>query len=255
VAAGSIGALRNITTATFGRAVEPVLSSRGVPKGTRSTRVSVREICATLECEYGNPRHGNKRNPLNEIFYIILSTRTRGDTYAETYLRVRRAFPSWGAISRNDRSKLERILIPAGLGRLKARQMIGSLEQLRSTFGRATLAPLKTMTDGEAEAFLTALPGVGRKVAKCVLMYALDREVLPVDVHVHRIATRLGLTTKRRPDTSQDLIENAIPKALRYGFHVNAVAHGRRVCLPRNPRCDACCIARWCAYHLQRTHG
>jgi endonuclease III len=254
VAAGSVGALRNIRMAApLGRRV--VSPTSNTSQRTVMLRVPVRTICATLGREYGNPRHGNKRNPLNELFYIILSTRTRGDTFAGMYLRVKRAFPSWSAIRPKDRAKLERILIPGGLGKLKARQMIGILETLRATFGRPTVASLKKMSDDEAEAFLTALPGVGRKVAKCVLMYALDREVLPVDVHVHRIAGRIGLLTKKRPDTSQDLIENEIPKALRYGFHVNAVAHGRRVCLPQRPRCETCCIARLCAYGAKRIHA
>lgn len=119
---------------------------------------------------------------------------------------------------------------------------------LRQEFGRATLAPLRTMTDGEAEAFLVSLPGVGAKVAKCVLMYSLEREVLPVDVHVHRLATRLGFKTKKRADTSQELIEQAVPPRLRYGFHVNALAHGRAVCRPRTPRCNACVVSAWCQH-------
>jgi len=144
---------------------------------------------------------------------------------------------------------LERILAPGGLSRLKARQILGIVERLRSLYGRPTLAPLRAMSDAEAEAFLTALPVVGAKVAKCVLMYSQDRSVLPVDVHVHRVMTRLGLKTKRRPDTSQELIEQAVPPELRYRLHVNLVAHGRAVCLPRNPRCEACCLSRWCAYY------
>lgn len=111
------------------------------------------------------------------------------------------------------------------------------------------------MSDTDAEAFLVALPGVSRKVAKCVMMYSLDRRVLPVDVHVHRLATRLGMRVKKRPDTSQDLIEDAVPPRLRYGFHVNAVAHGREVCLPRNPRCTVCRLADECAFGRRRMRG
>ena len=144
------------------------------------------------------------------------------------------------------------MLKPAGLGGLKARQIVGIVQHLRGSFGRVTLAPLKRMTDLEAEAFLMSLPGVGAKVAKCVLMYSLGRQVLPVDAHVHRVATRLGFGTKKRPDTSQDLIEAAVPPDLRYGFHVNAVAHGRAACLPRQPRCDNCQVSEWCAYYHVR---
>lgn len=209
---------------------------------------SLRDVCAELERTYGNPRHGNKANPLDELVYIILSTRTRDESFRDTFGQVKRAFPSWSCLTAKDLPRLERLLVPAGLGRLKARQIVAILDRLRAAFGRPTLAPLRRMTDQEAEAFLTALPGVAAKIAKCVLMYSLGREVLPVDVHVHRVAGRLGLRVKKRPDTSQDLIEAAVPPELRYGFHVNAVAHGRAVCLPQRPRCNRCALVRWCNY-------
>ena len=127
------------------------------------------------------------------------------------------------------------------------------MEYLRGRFGRATLQPLRHMTTVDAHVFLVALPGVGDKVAKCVLMYSLGREVLPVDAHVHRVCARLGFKVKKRPDTSQEMIETAVPAPLRYGLHVNAVAHGRAVCRPKNPRCAECCVSEWCAFLRRRS--
>ena len=63
---------------------------------------------------------------------------------------------------------------------------------LHRRFGRVTLEPLKARPDAEVLAFLTALPGVGLKTAKCVMMFNMDREVLPVDAHVARVAGRSG---------------------------------------------------------------
>ena len=212
------------------------------------TEVAIHDICDCLEQTYGNPRHGNKSNPLDELIYIILSTRTHDPSFRETYRRLKRAYPSWSVITFRDRRRIERVLRPGGLGRLKAEQIIAIIQRLRGEFGRATLAPLKKMADEEAESFLISLPGVGAKVAKCVLMYSMGRECLPVDAHVHRFARRLGFTVKRRPDTSQNLIEAAVPPQLRYGFHVNAVAHGRTVCLAQKPKCEVCCVNKWCHY-------
>jgi len=210
--------------------------------------VPIRQICRRLEAEYGNPSHGNKRNPLNELVYIILSTRTRDSSFQETYRRLKRAFPSWQDVTRRDTKKINEILEPGGLGKLKTKQLLAIFRALRRRFGYATLAPLRHLSDREAERFLTFLPGVAKKVAKCVMMYSFRRQVLPVDVHVHRLAERIGLKSKRRPDTSQDLIEFAIPPELRYGFHVNVVAHGRAICVSNAPKCRECCINRYCAY-------
>lgn len=214
--------------------------------------VPIRQICRRLEAEYGNPSHGNKRNPLNELVYIILSTRTRDGSFQETYRRLKRAFPSWRDVTRRDSKKMNEILEPGGLGKLKTKQFLAIFRALRRRFGYASLAPLRHLSDGEVERFLTFLPGVAKKVAKCVMMYSFRRQVLPVDVHVHRLAQRIGLKTKRRPDTSQDLIEDVIPPELRYGFHVNAVAHGRAVCVSNAPKCHQCCINHYCAFPKKR---
>ncbi len=238
--------VRDMSAAAFtvGRMARP-----GVRSGAAACRPDdrcIREICSLLAREYGTPRHGNKTRPLDELIYIILSTRTRDAAYRRVYNELKAAYPSWNSISVADTRRIELILRPIGLSSLKAHQIVDIVDRLRSRFGRATLAPLKGMSDADAEAFLTTLPGVAAKVAKCVLMYSLDREVLPVDVHVHRIATRIGLDTKKRPDSSQDLIEKAFPIDLRYGFHVNAIAHGRSVCVARSPRCNECVIASMC---------
>ncbi|MDX2121061.1 MAG: endonuclease III [Gemmatimonadota bacterium] len=219
----------------------------------RRQRVDIASACRGLAREHGNPRLGNRRNPLDELLFVILSTRTQDATYRRTFRALKSAYPRWALLRRSERARVAQILQPGGLAQLKARQIVAILESITRSFGAPTLAPLRHLDDEAAERFLTGLPGVGRKVAKCVLMYSLDRQVLPVDVHVHRLASRLGLRVKRRPDTSQDLIEDAIPPKLRYGFHVNAVAHGRSVCLPTSPRCDECRISSFCRYY--RHHG
>jgi endonuclease III len=246
----SIG--RRVHCGTMPPATLDAGTGRREPAAPDPGAVPIRAVCDALEREYGNPRHGNQDDPLDELVYIILSTRTQERRFGETFRRLKRAFPRWDDLAPADLPELESILAPGGLGKLKARQILSIMHRLQAMFGKATLDPLRQMTDEKAQVFLTSLWGVSAKVAKCVLMYSLGRQVLPVDVHVHRVATRLGLRTKKRPDTSQDLIESAVPPELRYGFHVNAVAHGRAICLPRAPRCGACCVSEWCAYYHHR---
>lgn len=221
-------------------------------KIAKRLQAKIASCCELLAQRYGNPRHGNKRDPLDELVYIILSTRTGEAVFRGIYRDLKRAFPSWDDVHGRRVAEFHRILAPGGLSSVKAYQLLGIFSALRREFGRATLAPLRAMADEEAERFLTSLPGVGKKVAKCVLMYSLDRQVLPVDVHTHRVAVRLGLAAKRRPDTSQDLIEAQVPPELRYGFHVNAVAHGRAICLSRRPMCGACVLRECCPYQERK---
>jgi endonuclease III len=208
--------------------------------------LEINKICRSLERKYQNPRHGNKINSLDELVYIILSTRTQERAFKNAYKSLKNHFVSWSKIKYKDWDKMVQILKPCGLARIKASQIIAIFKLLRQNKGSVSLAFLKKMSTQEAEDFLIKLPGVSKKVAKCVLMYSLCRPVLPVDVHVHRISSRIGLFVKKRPDTSQDMIENAIPPLLRYGYHVNCIAHGRTVCFPNNPDCCNCCIQNYC---------
>ena len=209
-------------------------------------------VVGELSERYGLPRHGNPHRALDDLFYILLSNRTTAESAHRTYRALRRVYRSWGDIRPREAGRLRALLQPAGLANIRAAQIIGIVEALRAQFGSVTLAPLKDWTESDVEAFLTDLPGVSTKVAKCVMMYTLGFSVLPVDTHVHRIAVRLGWTTRKRADQCHEELESLVPPSLRYSFHVSCLAHGRAVCRPTDPRCDVCAVRRFCDYYRTR---
>jgi endonuclease-3 len=102
--------------------------------------------------------------------------------------------------------------------------------------------------DGARE-YLCELPGVGRKTAACVLLFAYGRHDVPVDTHVHRVGTRLGLFREGASldechDEMLRLSEGADPLE----SHVALIRHGRRICVARRPRCEECPLLRICPY-------
>ena len=105
----------------------------------------------------------------------------------------------------------------------------------------------RDMVDEDVERYLTTLPGVARKTALCVMLYALGRDVLPVDAHVWRVARRLALTPdKPWSERGGKALEDQVPKDVRSSLHVTLLAHGRAICKPRVPRCDSCVLADLC---------
>ena len=95
---------------------------------------------------------------------------------------------------------------------------------------------------------LTTLPGIAIKSAKCVMMYSLDRQVLPVDTHLRRLGERLGWVRSGLSERRiHQEMESIVPADQRYSLHVNAIWHGRAVCRALRPRCDACVIAEFCS--------
>lgn len=215
----------------------------------RALRRKAHAVALKLAAAYGSPRHGNKDDPFEELVFIVLSQVTTHHSYGRVFERLRDAVDSWDDLLAMPLRRLKALIKDAGLSGQKAPRLKAIARRLTADFGRVTLDPLREMTDEDAEEYLTSLPGVGVKSAKCVLMYALGREVLPVDTHVWRVARRLGLLPEDLPyGRVHDALEEAVAPADRYAIHVNAIVHGRRLCLPLRPRCQACSLRRTCRF-------
>jgi endonuclease III len=200
-----------------------------------------------LAIEHRSPHHNNKADPLDELVFIMLSTMTTRASYERVYARLKKAAPTWDCLCDMPLSKLKNLIKDAGLSNQKAPRLRRIVRYLRREFGQATLRPIRRWTTERAENFLCELPGVDLKTAKCVLMYSLRRDVLPVDTHVRRIAERTGLIPRGVPsEGAHRLLEGLVPPQKRYDFHVNALAHGRAVCSALRPKCSRCCISRFC---------
>ena len=94
---------------------------------------------------------------------------------------------------------------------------------------------------------LIDLPGVGRKVANCVLVYAFGRQAIPVDTHVHRISNRLGWVRTNALEKTECALVRIVPRRLWPIVNEVFVAHGKAVCRPIGPKCRECPVERWCA--------
>jgi endonuclease III len=225
-------------------------------KKTPSKRSSVvRQVCKKLEQTYGKPRLGNPSEPLDDLVYIIVSNKTPPDRADKLYQALKSTYETWDDVLAKGFKKLERVLKPGGLVKAKAPQMWAALEKVRDDFGKCDLSILKGYSESEAFDYLVSLPGVSKKVAKCVMMYTLEMDVLPVDSHVHRVSKRLGWTDKKEPRQAHEELEALVPPELRYGFHVDCLVHGREICRPAQPKCPSCVIRKSCSYYLASFHS
>jgi endonuclease III len=231
-----------------GRTAEPTRPS------TTALRRRAHRVAELLHDTYGSPRHGNKDDPLDELIFILLSQMTTGPSFNRVFDRVKAAYPSWDPLLDMPLDELRALIKDAGLSGQKAPRIQTIFRKLKQDFGAVTLAPLAEMTDAAAEGYLTTLPGIGTKTAKCILMYSLGRQVLPVDTHVWRVTRRLGLIHEITPYPKvHDELEAVIAPADRYSIHVNGLAHGQAVCIALRPRCEACPLRRLCPYPARVT--
>jgi len=208
-------------------------------------------VAAALKKRYRDFNHYNLKNPLDELLFIICSTKTGEASYRSTYRSLKDTFPTHYQIAEAPAEYIARPIVSGGLSNQKAKAIRNLLDIVVEKFGEPTLKPLSKMSDEDAEAFLLSLPGVGKKVARCVLMYSLGRQVFPVDTHCWRIARRLGWVRPTQKDKhcaprDMDRLQSRIPSELRHSLHVNMISLGREICTSVVSMCDECPISVWC---------
>jgi endonuclease III len=207
----------------------------------------VEDVLVLLEGAYEESSLGNKRNPLDELIYIILSLQTNESRYQDVYRRFKARFPRWADLLCAARRDIAAAIAEGGLNDQKARHVKGIAEKLERDFGEVSLRRLKSMGTEEAEAYLCSLPGVGIKTARCVLMYALGRDVFPADIHCLRVMARLGWISWRgeRAEKFAGVAQAAVPAGRRMSLHIRLVQHGRAVCRSF-PLCADCVLRPLC---------
>jgi endonuclease-3 len=215
----------------------------------RSDRRRVRTIRDRLRDAYGKPVERIHRRPIDELILTVLSQNTNDRNRDVAYLRLTARFETWAEVRDAPVAEVEDAIRPGGLAPTKAVR----IQEILRALGDDDLMELETEPLDEARRRLTELPGVGRKTAACVLMFAFGRPDIPVDTHVFRVGTRLGLF---RPAGS---LEEAHDEMLRlvdpgdaYETHVSLIRHGRRTCGARSPDCPECPLLRMCPFGRAR---
>jgi endonuclease III len=246
----------------------------------------VRAIRDRLRLVYGIPLAKPHGHPIAELILTVLSQSTNDRNRDIAYLAMRERFPTWEGVRDAPVDELEEAIRPGGISRIKSARIKSILRAITETApgaggaathgggsggtgtpdagpatgsggtgtpdaGPATAAPSLDWLAGqpvpEAQAYLTSLPGVGRKTAACVLLFALGMSDVPVDTHVSRVGTRLGLFRAGASfEELHDTMLEITPPGQELEFHVNLLRHGRRTCHARRPNCRECALRRMC---------
>jgi endonuclease III len=218
----------------------------------RSRRARVRAIRDRLRELYGRPGWEPHGDPIAELVRTVLSQNTSDVNRDVAYARLRERFPSWEEVRDAPLDELVEALRPGGLAQTKAPRIQQILGRITNEAGEPSLDWLAGSDREAALDALTALPGVGRKTAACVMIFALGRPEIPVDTHVYRVGGRLGLFPASASfDSAHDEMLRVTEPDDAYEIHINLIRHGRRVCRPV-PRCEQCALRRMCPYWRSR---
>ena len=208
-------------------------------------RRRLRTIVEKLATEYGRPVLRPHGAPIEELVLTVLSQNTNDRNRDVAYARLRERFSSWDEVRQAPIEELEEAIRPGGLAPTKSVRIRQMLEAIADD----DLSGLAEAPLDEARRVLVALPGVGRKTAACVLLFAFGRPDPPVDTHVYRVGMRLGLWPPGTPLlAAHDELARLCGDDPQFAYetHVLLIRHGRRTCVARSPRCAECPLRRMC---------
>jgi len=207
-------------------------------------------VIQNLRAVYGVPKQERGLDPLDVLIQTILSQSTTNANSDRSFEQLKQRFPTWDQARRARVASIETAIRSGGLARQKSVRIKRLLNDIHEQRGSLDLKFLSRIPLEEARQFLTSFKGVGPKTVACTLLFSSDRPVFPIDVHIFRIARRLGLLPERCSDEeAHRLMEEIIPRSRYFEVHINLIRHGRAVCRPQNPRCEECCLVDYCRYY------
>jgi endonuclease III len=219
----------------------------------------VRAIRDRLRLVYGVPLAKPHGHPIAELILTVLSQSTNDRNRDVAYLALRERFPTWEEVRDAPVDEVEEAIRRGGISKVKSARIKSILAAITGTApAHAELAGimldsplsldwLASQPVPEAQRYLTSLPGVGRKTAACVLLFALGMRDVPVDTHVSRVGSRLALFRPGAPfEEMHDEMLEITPPGEELELHLNLLRHGRRTCYARRPACADCALQRMC---------
>jgi endonuclease-3 len=202
-------------------------------------------VLETLKSYHGSTMlgHFGQDDPWQTLIATILSARSRDETTEVVARDLFRKFPDCESLASARIRTIEKLVKKTGFYKTKARRIIQVSRLLMERYGG------KVPSEIDA---LTSLPGVGRKTASCVLVYAFGKPAIPVDTHVHRISNRLGWVRTKTPEKTELALRKLIGEKDWIVLNDLLVFHGKNVCKPIRPLCSVCRIEPYCAKRLSK---
>lgn len=195
-----------------------------------ATKGMVEPASTSIIKEYG-------KDPFLILVSCLLSLRTKDSVSLSASRRLFRLAKTPEEILQLSIKKIEQAIYPVGFYRRKAKNLHQMSLQMRDQFGGKV---------PDTEEDLLSLPGVGPKTANLVLGEAFGVPAICVDTHVHTISNRLGLVNTKRPEETERVLKQILPKNYWIVFNRLLVMWGQNICVPVSPFCSRCAISDLC---------
>ena len=227
-----------------------MIGKRNGTTALTTRRAKTKQVCVVLERELGLPvQSSTLPPPLDVLIATVLSQNTNDKNSHRAYVGLRSRFPTWEQASVAPTRSIAAVIRTGGMADQKSKRIKEILHRVYDRLHAYSLDPLRKSSNQKIMDWLTSLPGIGPKTAACVILFALGRDIFPVDTHVHRVCNRLGITNgARTPEETFREMADVVPKEKGYSFHTNLIRFGRMICRSTRPLCGECPLYDLCVY-------
>ncbi len=187
--------------------------------------------------------------PIDMLIGTILSQNTNDKNSYRAYKNLKIKFTNWEKVQKARRSTIEKEIKVAGLALQKSTTIKTVLNELFKRNGNLNMDFIKDMEENDALEYLISFKGVGVKTASCVLLFSLNKDICPVDTHLHRTLNRIGLVNTKTPDKTFFAINKNFPPKIAHSFHTNLIRLGREICKPKGYSCGVCPTEKICNFN------
>jgi endonuclease III len=184
-------------------------------------------------------------DPFKILIGTILSARSRDENTTRVINKLFARFQTPHDLASADIDEIKNIIHSIGFYNVKAARIKQVAQIVVEKFAGRVPSDLSELLE---------LPGVGRKTANCVLVYAFNKPAIPVDVHVHRISNRLGIVNTTTPEQTEMDLSKIVSKNLWTKVNDTFVMYGQNICLPVRPNCAVCNLKKMCKYYSSNTN-
>jgi len=184
--------------------------------------------------------------PFRILIATILSARTKDENTTKAADKLFKAYGTPKKLANAKVKDVEKMIKSVGFYHVKSKRIINAAKIILEKYNGKVPANLDKLVD---------IPGVGRKTANCVLVYAFEEPAIPVDTHVHRISNRLGLVETKTPEETEMALREKISKKYWLPINNTFVMYGQNICKPISPMCNVCQIQNSCNYYKSKKNA
>ncbi len=135
-------------------------------------------------------------------------------------------------------AEVRELIREIGLAPTKSKNLVAAAQRLVKSYGGEVPADIDE---------LETLAGVGHKTASVVMSQAFGVPAFPVDTHIHRLASRWGLSAARNVQQTERDLKKIFPRAQWNDLHLQIIFFGREYCPARRHDLSKCPICSWAA--------